>query len=64
MLLPSKVYYFMCSNVSLACMCMPGADGKDMGLPGTGVLNSCEPLGRCWELNLGPHKNKCSKLLS
>lgn len=38
-------------------MCMAGARGRPeegVRIPGTGVIDSCEPPYGCWDLNTGP----------
>ena len=55
------VYDHFCSHVYLCTMCVPGAFSSQKGIqtPGNGVINGCEPLCECWELNPDPcKKNK------
>ena len=38
-------------------MCMAGTRGRPeegVRIPGTGVIDSCEPPCGCWDLNTGP----------
>lgn len=51
--------YFMYVNILPPCICIPHVClvpkevRKSVEFPGTGVMDKCEPLCGCWELNLG-----------
>lgn len=46
--------------IFICALCVPGPHGdqKMMLDPGTEITVICEPLCRCWELNLGPHQEQ------
>lgn len=49
------VYGYAC--ICFCTMCMAGTRGRPeegVRIPGTGVIDSCEPPCGCWDLNTGP----------
>lgn len=57
--------YFVCLYVCTTCM--PGNPQKSeegIGSSGTEVIDCCEQLYECWELNLGPLEDQLKLLIT
>lgn len=51
-------YLYVCALVCALCTCSDHRGQRGIGLPRTGVINSCELLCEFWELSQGPLKDQ------